>query len=99
MKKAPAEPSAWCSACVASRAKEDPHWRKLTEDAQEKGHDLVSFDFGFVGSSTAGEKTAPYLCIVDHVYGAVFAVLTGKAVSSDNVHQSDGDFCCELVQD
>ena len=29
----------WCSACVASRPKEDPHWRMRTEDAQEKGHD------------------------------------------------------------
>ena len=52
VKTAPAEPSksesvlhsatfipfwAWCSACVASRALEDPHWRKRTEDAQEKG--------------------------------------------------------------
>ena len=47
---------AWCSACVASRAKEDPHWRKRIEDAQEKGHDIVSFDFGFLGNSTAGRE-------------------------------------------
>ena len=82
VKKAPTEPSeleselhsathipfrAWCFACVASRAKEDPHWRNRTEDAQEKGHDIVPFDFGFLGNSTAGEKTAPYLCMVDHV--------------------------------
>ena len=66
VKKGPAEPSepeselpsathipfrAWCSACVASRAKEDPHWRQRTEDVHVKGNDIVSFDFGFLGHS------------------------------------------------
>ena len=44
--------------------------------ASKGRHDIVSFDFG----SAAGEKTAPYLCMVDHVSGAVSAILTGKAV-------------------
>ena len=51
---------AWCSACVASRAKADPHWRNPTDDSQEKEHDVVSFD----GS------LASFLCMVDHVSGA-----------------------------
>ena len=41
VKKAPQEPSVSevpsRSACIASRAKEDPHWRKWTEDVQENG--------------------------------------------------------------
>ena len=51
----------WCSACVASRALEVPHWRTGIENAQETGHDVVSFDLGFFGNNAAGEKTAPYL--------------------------------------
>ena len=66
---------AWCSACVASQAKEDQHWRQRTEDAQERGHDIVSFDFAFLGNSSAGDKTAPDLCIVDHVSVAVQPVV------------------------
>ena len=53
--------------------------RKRAEDAQEKGPDVISFDFGFIGTSTAGEKTVPYLCVVDHVSGVVFAVLRSRA--------------------
>ena len=49
----------------------------------------VWFDFGFLGTNTPGEETAPYLCMVDHVSGAVFAVLTSKAVS-DHVIQAMG---------
>ena len=86
---------AWSPACVASKAKADPHWRKRTEDAQEKGHDVVSFHFGFVGANSVGEKTAPYLCMVDHVSGAVFAVLTSNAVGAyvikDIILKSDGE--------
>ena len=46
-------------------------WRKWTEHAQDKGHDIVSFDFGLFDNNTAGEKTAPYLCMEDHVSGVV----------------------------
>ena len=72
----------WCSTCVASRAKEDPHWRKRTEDAQEQKHDMASLDFGFLGNSTAWEKTAANLCTMDRVSDAVFAGSICKAIDN-----------------
>ena len=84
--------------------------RSALADAQEKGHDIVSFDFGFLGNSTAGEKTAPLLCMVDHVSGTVFPSLTSKAVNdyvikameasvakwsrTDIILKSDGELSC-----
>ena len=52
------------------------------EDAKERRQYVESSDFGSFGNSRAGEKTAPYLCMVDHVSLARwFAVLSSKAVS------------------
>ena len=77
------------------------------EDAQERRHDVVSFDFGFLGNSAAGEK-------VDHVSGALFGVLTSKAVSdyvikamvasgsnwrrTDIILRGDGEPSCKSIQ-
>ena len=77
-----------------------------------KGNDIVSFDFGFLGNSW--EKTAPYRCMVDHVSGAVFAVLTIKVVTdnmikamvasvvnwsrTDIILKSDGEPSCKRIQ-
>ena len=52
-----------------------------TKHRFRSGHDVVSIDFGLLGNTSVGEKTAPYLCMVDHVSGAMFAVLTSKAAS------------------
>ena len=94
--------------------KKDQHWRNQTEDAQEEGQDIVSFDVGFLGYNSAAEKTAPYLCMVDNVSGAVFAVLTSKAVTENVIKamvasvanwsrtavilRSDGEPLCKSIQ-
>ena len=66
---------------MASRAQEDPHWRKRTGDAQEKRHRRRIVRLRVPPQHYSGEKTAPCLCKVDHDSGAVFAVNTSKAVS------------------
>ena len=72
---------AWCSTCVAGRAKEDPH-RKVAAEVKELGVPIVSSDFCFPGQQ--GEDNAIVLVTREHLSRSTFAhVVKSKSCVED----------------
>ena len=126
VKKVPAEPCepeselhsathipfrAWCSACVASRAKEDSHWRCACERERYR---IVRLRVPRQQNSW-GEDCAAPLHGGSCISSAVFAVLTIKVVTgyvikavvasvanwsrNDIILKSDGEPSCKRILD